>query len=163
MKNLLRQKGWYVALRYTDMLLQSKALKMMKWFIPQVHCRDQEYFLCGLCAQLQLAWEVARQAEDNTTQKRVVNLFSYALLQCKQGYLIAQEWAKLTARTLQLLCLTEDLRPLVYILRNISSSTLSTQSAAGTSILIDELYCWAHIVASASTFIPAALSRFLSL
>ena len=109
MKNLSRQKGWYTTLRYTDMLLQSKALKMLKLFIQQVPHHNHEYFLCGLYAQLEMTWEVARKAKDEDTQNQMVDIFRQTLPLCTKSPPIAQEWAKLTAHTFQLPQLTSNL------------------------------------------------------
>ncbi|KAL1895477.1 hypothetical protein Sste5346_005285 [Sporothrix stenoceras] len=49
-------KSWYVALRYSDMLIQNKAFASLKCFLDKVTCRHDIDFLCGISAQLEQVW-----------------------------------------------------------------------------------------------------------
>ena len=134
MKDLSRQKGWYAALRYTDMLLRSKAFKMLKLFIRQVHDHDHEHFLCGLYAQLERTWEMARKAKDEDTQSQMVDILRQTLPSCSKSPPIAQEWAKLTAHTFQLPELTSNMptsrRHLLHKKKYISSLEIVLKESA---------------------------------
>lgn len=63
-----KSKRWYVALRYTDMLIEARAFAGLKQFIQDVPCRQGIDFLCGLCAQLEHAWEAAANSDSVHTQ-----------------------------------------------------------------------------------------------
>jgi hypothetical protein len=52
-KSLSKQKGCYVALQYIDMLIKAKAFQLLRTFILQKPCHEEEPFLCGLYAQLE--------------------------------------------------------------------------------------------------------------
>jgi HEAT repeat protein len=55
-RGISKQKSWYIALRFTDMLIQSNAFNHLDKFLEKVPCRNEEDFLCGLYAQLELSW-----------------------------------------------------------------------------------------------------------
>lgn len=51
-----KSKSWYVALRYSDMLVQNRAFESLKCFLDKVPCRHDINFLCGISAQLEQVW-----------------------------------------------------------------------------------------------------------
>ncbi|KAH0498320.1 hypothetical protein TgHK011_005576 [Trichoderma gracile] len=64
-KTLKKPKDWYVALRATDGLVWANAPKHLEALLrhPDLSCREVKDFLCGLCAQLEMArsldhWQV---------------------------------------------------------------------------------------------------------
>lgn len=57
-ERLRRTKGWYVALRYSDLLIQARSFSGLEVFIKQSPCRREVDFLCGIYAQLEHAWDV---------------------------------------------------------------------------------------------------------
>ncbi|KAK3379695.1 hypothetical protein B0T24DRAFT_522066, partial [Lasiosphaeria ovina] len=52
---LQRQKKWYLALRFTDMLINSHAFDHLERVLPEIPCGQEPEFLCGLCEQLERA------------------------------------------------------------------------------------------------------------
>ncbi|KAL7824146.1 NACHT domain-containing protein [Trichoderma gracile] len=56
-KTLKKPKDWYVALRATDGLVWANAPKHLEALLrhPDLSCREVKDFLCGLCAQLEMA------------------------------------------------------------------------------------------------------------
>lgn len=44
MRNLSKSKGWYVALRYTSLLIEARAFRMLRDFIEQQRYNNEEYF-----------------------------------------------------------------------------------------------------------------------
>ncbi|THC91705.1 hypothetical protein EYZ11_008830 [Aspergillus tanneri] len=62
MGNLSKLKGWYMALRYTRMLIDAKDFQMLQDFIQQRRCGDEEPFWCGLYAQLEQTWVTGDEA-----------------------------------------------------------------------------------------------------
>ncbi|KAH2345388.1 hypothetical protein KXW91_006727, partial [Aspergillus fumigatus] len=95
MKPLPKQKNWYVALRYTDMLIQAKAFRKLEEFIRGVPCCQGKEFLCGLYAQLEQAWK----AGDSSMKAQVVELLQL-MNQTESKDQSVQEWRKLVADTL---------------------------------------------------------------
>jgi hypothetical protein len=95
MKRLSKQRGWYVALRYTDMLIGAKAFKALKDFIQLKPCHEEEPFLCGLYAQLEQAWVTG----DPSVKDKVVDLIEETISQGGGKYRRAQEWVRLIAET----------------------------------------------------------------
>ncbi|GAB1315795.1 Armadillo-type protein [Madurella fahalii] len=96
-----KQKSWYVALRFTDMLLEAKAFSHLEKFIKTVPCRSEKEFLCGLYAQLELAWKTEdRETEGHKHQ--IVQLFDQVLVPigCESRHRRVYEWVKLVADTL---------------------------------------------------------------
>lgn len=51
-----RRKNSYIALRYTEMLIEARAFRMLKALLGDNLCDDQETFLCGVYAQLEQLW-----------------------------------------------------------------------------------------------------------
>ncbi|KAE8330029.1 hypothetical protein BDV39DRAFT_202613 [Aspergillus sergii] len=62
-----RGKNWYLALRYTGMLIEARAFQMLKALLEDKLCDDQETFLCGVYAQLEQLWV----AGDEPTRRNV--------------------------------------------------------------------------------------------
>ncbi|ERS96509.1 hypothetical protein HMPREF1624_07425 [Sporothrix schenckii ATCC 58251] len=59
--SVMRQpKGWYIALRYSDMLMSARSFKGLESFIKDVPCRRDVDFQCGLYAQLERAWDALK-------------------------------------------------------------------------------------------------------
>ena len=52
-----KQKSWYVALRFTALLIHANAFEHLKYFVLRVPCLKEKDFLCGIFAQLEGAWE----------------------------------------------------------------------------------------------------------
>ena len=52
-----KQKNWYVALRFTALLIHVNGFGYLKDFVSRVPCLEEKAFLCGLFAQLEVAWE----------------------------------------------------------------------------------------------------------
>jgi hypothetical protein len=59
-----KRKGWYIALRFTDMLIQSKAFESLDDLFNKLPCKKDEDFLCGFYAQLELSWSKGRHRDD---------------------------------------------------------------------------------------------------
>ncbi|EFX03590.1 pfs domain containing protein [Grosmannia clavigera kw1407] len=57
---------WYVALRYTDLLIRGRRPEYLKSVLenPGFPCRDDKQFLCGLCAQFERAVESETLSRD---------------------------------------------------------------------------------------------------
>jgi len=93
-----KQKRWYVALRFTDMLLGAGAIKYLEEFVGKVPCQDEKDFLCGLYAQLEQAWETG----DASIRQDIVQLLDRVLIPegCKSAHPRVLEWVKLIADTL---------------------------------------------------------------
>ncbi|KLU87432.1 hypothetical protein MAPG_06432 [Magnaporthiopsis poae ATCC 64411] len=93
-----KQKGWYVALRFTDMLLSARAFSSLEHIVRAVPCRSEKEFLCGLYAQLERAWV----AENPETKQRIVVIFDHVLapMGCESHHRRVHEWVKLAADTL---------------------------------------------------------------
>ena len=51
-----KQKSWYVALRFTALLIHANAFEYLKDFVLRVPCLKEKDFLCGIFAQLEGAW-----------------------------------------------------------------------------------------------------------
>ncbi|KAK3307826.1 armadillo-type protein [Chaetomium strumarium] len=97
-KLLQKQKSWYVALRFTDMLIQARAFNYLEEFVGNVPCHQEKEFLCGLYAQLERAWEVG----DSSAKQQIVQLLEQNLVPagCKSAHPRVREWVKLVAVTL---------------------------------------------------------------
>ena len=52
-----KQESWYVALRFTALLIHANAFEYLKDFVLRVPCLKEKNFLCGIFAQLKGAWE----------------------------------------------------------------------------------------------------------
>lgn len=68
LENRRSPKGWYIALRYSDMLIQAKAFMGLEAFIKGVPCRKEVDFLCGLYAQLEHAWDFFTSSYSASTE-----------------------------------------------------------------------------------------------
>jgi HEAT repeat protein len=104
-----KQKSWYVALRYTDMLLQAQAFEKLEEFTKQVPCREEEAFLCGLCSQLEQAWNVG----NPTTRDRVLDLIKTRIQVWSKSPRV-QEWVRMVAITLEQPDLEDTLLPIQH-------------------------------------------------
>ncbi|KAK4075450.1 uncharacterized protein Triagg1_4571 [Trichoderma aggressivum f. europaeum] len=97
-KTLKKPKDWYVALRATDGLVWANAPKHLEALLqhPDLPCREDKDFLCGLCAQLELA--------DDLKHDQVVNvLTTFLIAQASQTkFCRVLEWARLVTRSPQL-------------------------------------------------------------
>lgn len=51
-----KRNTWYLALRYTSMLIEAKAFKNLTDLLGKKPCDNQEAFFCGLYAQLERSW-----------------------------------------------------------------------------------------------------------
>ncbi|KAL8310386.1 hypothetical protein RB597_010302 [Gaeumannomyces tritici] len=94
-----KQKSWYVALRFTEMLLSARAFSHLEDFVGKVPCRGEKEFLCGLYAQFERAWV----AEDLEPKQQIVRLFNQILapVGCESRHRRVHEWVKLAADTLK--------------------------------------------------------------
>jgi hypothetical protein len=64
-RSLLKQDRYsYVALRFTNMLIQARAFAHLENFLSAAPCRLEEDFLCGLYAQLEEAWACASATDQ---------------------------------------------------------------------------------------------------
>ncbi|OKL55213.1 hypothetical protein UA08_09516 [Talaromyces atroroseus] len=95
MKRVPKPKNWYVALRYTDMLIRSAAWQKLEEFTRGVPCRREEAFLCGLYAQLEQAWVTG----DSSVRDRVVDSIQSTIPLVGRKHQSAQEWVRLVADT----------------------------------------------------------------
>ena len=57
-----KQKSWYVALRFTALLIHANAFGYLKDFFSRVPCLEEKGFLCGIFAQLEVAWEAGEDS-----------------------------------------------------------------------------------------------------
>ncbi|KAH6997421.1 armadillo-type protein [Ilyonectria destructans] len=95
---LQNQKSWYVALRFTDMLIQAKAFKSLEDFLPKVPCSKEREFLCGIFAQLEQAWETG----DPSVKGQIVDFLERVLIPAgsESPHPRVFKWVKLVANTL---------------------------------------------------------------
>ncbi|OPB37082.1 hypothetical protein A0O28_0039940 [Trichoderma guizhouense] len=97
-KTLKKPKDWYIALRATDGLVWANAPKHLEALLqhPDLPCREDKDFLCGLCAQLELA--------NDLKHDQVVNVLKTSLItQASQTkFCRVLEWARLVTRSPQL-------------------------------------------------------------
>ncbi|KAF9770479.1 hypothetical protein IL306_011985 [Fusarium sp. DS 682] len=95
---LQKQKSWYVALRFTNMLIQAKAFNSLKEFLLKVPCRQEKEFLCGIFAQLEQSWETA----DSLVKEQIDKFLDQVLVpvESKSPHRRVCEWVKLVADTL---------------------------------------------------------------
>jgi len=96
-----KQKSWYVALRFTEMLLSARAFGHLNEFVAKVPCRSEKEFLCGLYAQLELALKSETQ-DTEEHEHPIVRLLNQVLvpLGCSSRHPRVYEWIKLLADTL---------------------------------------------------------------
>ncbi|KZF19150.1 ARM repeat-containing protein [Xylona heveae TC161] len=100
MKSLSKKKGWYVALRYTDMLLKAQAFQMLQSFLKESPYYENEQFLCGLYSQLEQAW----LSGDKLVKDRVIDLLTCTLTQPQNEEQQLRQWIGLIANTLDQPC-----------------------------------------------------------
>ncbi|KAL6798932.1 NACHT domain-containing protein [Trichoderma sp. SZMC 28013] len=98
LKTLKKPKDWYVALRATDGLVWANAPKHLEALLqhPDLPCREDKDFLCGLCAQLEVA--------DDLKHDQVVNVLkTFLIAQASQTkFCRVLEWARLVTKSPQL-------------------------------------------------------------
>ncbi|KAH7120447.1 hypothetical protein B0J13DRAFT_612794 [Dactylonectria estremocensis] len=109
MSFLQKQKSWYVALRFTDMLIQAKAFNSLEHFLREVPCRQEKEFLCGIFAQLEQAWET----RDPSAEGQIVRFLERVLVpvESKSTHRRVCEWVKLVADTLGRSDWTDGVQP----------------------------------------------------
>ncbi|EXK77341.1 hypothetical protein FOQG_17945 [Fusarium oxysporum f. sp. raphani 54005] len=97
-KLLQKQKSWYVALRFTDMLIQAKAFNSLEDFFLKVPCRQEKEFLCGISAQLECAWRIG----DPFVKGQIDKFLGQVLvpLGSESTHQRVREWVRLVANTL---------------------------------------------------------------
>jgi hypothetical protein len=95
-KTLRKQKSWYVTLRFTNMLIHSNATSHLEKLLPKVPCVEEKEFLCGLCAQLEQAWNTGRSLREG-----VIPVLKDFLIKKGQHteHSRVQEWIRLVACT----------------------------------------------------------------
>jgi HEAT repeat protein len=107
--SLQKQKSWYRALRFTNMLIEAKAFEDLEQFIEEVPCSQEEEFLCGMYAQLEQAWK----AKNSSRGPGIVKFLHKVLVpigsQSKNGRV--REWVKLVADTLGQPSWKNDIKP----------------------------------------------------
>ena len=62
LKFLQKQKRWYVALRFTALLIHVNAFEYLNSFVLRVPCAKEKDFLYGIFAQLEGAWEASEDS-----------------------------------------------------------------------------------------------------
>ena len=95
MKSLSRTKGWYGALRYTDMLINAGAFKLLEMFIQQDFPKEDSFW-CGLYAQLERSWVKG----DLPIKDQVVKLIQRTIPLVGPKYRRAQQWIRLVSDNL---------------------------------------------------------------
>ncbi|UKZ46507.1 hypothetical protein TrVGV298_000712 [Trichoderma virens] len=97
-KTLKKPKDWYIALRATDGLVWANAPKHLEALLqhPALPCREDKDFLCGLCAQLELA--------NDLKHGQIVHVLkAFLVTQASQTkFCRVLEWARLVTRSPQL-------------------------------------------------------------
>lgn len=61
------------------MLIEARAFLILKKFVEDVPCRQNIDFLCGLCAQLEYAWQTAAASskmDKKTVHKEIETIVS---------------------------------------------------------------------------------------
>lgn len=91
-----RQKGWYSALRYSELLISAGAFQMLRVFTDQTPCHNMEPFWCGLYAQLERAWVTG----EPSIKSQVVELIKRTMPQIDRKHQLAQTWIRIIADTL---------------------------------------------------------------
>lgn len=96
-KTLKKQKSWYVALRFTNMMIRSNARSQLEMLLPLVPCVEEKEFLCGLCAQLEEAWNTG----NFSMREGVIPFLKDFLVEKGQHtkHPRVQEWVRLAAGT----------------------------------------------------------------
>ncbi|KAF7593184.1 hypothetical protein BBP40_011814 [Aspergillus hancockii] len=98
-QGLQKQRLWYGALRYCQLLIEARAFKTLKEIIPNMPFCGGEQFWCGLYAQLEKAWVAL-----GDSQVEIMNFIEWSLNQewfksLKKEWRVAQ-WIKLLAGTM---------------------------------------------------------------
>ena len=93
-----KQKSWYVALRFTALLIHANAFGYLKNFVLRVPCLKEKDFLCGIFAQLEAAWETGGDSARNF----ILGVLDGSLVQIasESEYGRVREWVKSIANTL---------------------------------------------------------------
>lgn len=97
-KTLKKPKDWYIALRATDGLIWANAPKHLEALLqhPGLPCRDPKDFLCGLCAQLEMARDLIH-AQVCGVLEAFITAQASRTKSCR-----VLEWARLATRSPQL-------------------------------------------------------------
>ena len=94
-----KQKSWYVALRFTALLIQADAFEYLNDFVRRVPCLKEKGFLCGIFAQLEVAWE----ASEDSARKIIFDILDKQLVpigsELKHGRV--REWVISIAKTVR--------------------------------------------------------------
>jgi len=94
--NLSKGKEWYMALRYTKLLIEARAFRILQDFIEQQPYNYEKQFWCGLYAQLEHAWEIG----DSTAKGQVTGLLDQFITQREWRSSHVKIWIRLIADTL---------------------------------------------------------------
>ena len=70
-----KQKGWYKALRYIELLLQSEAWSALKSFVEQAPCRKEIRFQSGLYSEIEKAWKIADLVDNVSRKDKIMALY----------------------------------------------------------------------------------------
>ena len=94
-----KQKSWYAALRFADMLIQAKAFAYLEQFLLRVPCLQEKEFLCGIYARLEQAWA----AGDLPAQDQIVQLLEHVLVRkgSESAHPRVCKWIELVASALE--------------------------------------------------------------
>lgn len=95
MADLSKSKGWYVALRYTSLLIEARAFRMLLDFIGQQRYDNEGHFWCGFYAQLEHAWAIG----DPTVKGQIIDLLDQTIPQGKLQSSYVKIWTQLIADT----------------------------------------------------------------
>ncbi|KAJ9613093.1 hypothetical protein H2200_003034 [Cladophialophora chaetospira] len=103
-----RKRRWYLALRYTDLLINAEAFVNLKDFVDRVPCSQQKEFLCGLYAQLEQAWGTVP-----SPKLKIVDFLENFLIPkgLESDDEIVHEWVKLVADTVGRPDWESDIKP----------------------------------------------------
>ncbi|KAJ5714714.1 uncharacterized protein N7483_011895 [Penicillium malachiteum] len=92
MSSLFKQKDWYGALRYTDLLITAKALKTLENFLEHNPSKAADQFWCAVFAQLERSWY-----SEKDTHKAITDLISRALSQIDRKRRLPWIWINMLA------------------------------------------------------------------
>ena len=93
-----KQKSWYVALRFTALLIHANAFEYLKDFVLRVPCLKEKDFLCGIFAQLEGAWG----AGEDSARELIFGILDEQLVPIgsKSEHGRVRAWIKSIANTL---------------------------------------------------------------
>ena len=142
-----KQKSWYVALRFTALLIHANAFEYLKDFIFRVPCLKEKDFLCGIFAQLEGAWK----AGEDSARDLIFGILDgpLVLIAAKSEYSRVRAWVKSIANTLGYVQWQEAMQipqqhlfPVVSKERNYKSDycTLGMRNEALQGALLEEAW-----------------------